>query len=101
MIALPLALSLLAASPADADEVPHFAAPVRLRAGDEFMGNDQYYPSPVLRDLDGDGVAELVVGDLVGKLLVFRRLPGDDPTAWSAAEPLAGADGQSLRFHNW
>ena len=95
----PIALTLVLV-PANAGELPTFAAPVRMRAGEELMGNDQYYPSPVLRDLDGDGAAELVVGDLIGNLLVFRRRPGDDPTAWSAAEPLKGADG-ALKFHNW
>lgn len=99
--ALPLSLALVAPPIEDGDEIPVFAEPVRLRAGEDMLGNDRYYPSPVLRDLDGDGVAELVVGDLTGRILVSRRLPGDDLTAWSAPEPLKKADGEPLRFHNW
>jgi hypothetical protein len=70
-------------------------------AGGEPMGRAQLFPSPVLFDLDGDGRAEMVVGDLVGKLLVSRRASGDDPLAWTVAEPLRGADGNPLVFHNW
>lgn len=103
-ISLPVVLALAGVPhPVDNDDEvgAAFAAPVRLMAGGEPMGNGQYYPSPVLFDLDGDGVAEMIVGDLIGNLMVSKRLPGDDPAAWSKANPLEGADGKPIRFHNW
>jgi len=99
-ISIPLVLASFS-QPGDNDEVPSFAAPVRLMAGDQPMGQGRFYPSPSLVDLDGDGVAEMVIGDLFGKLTVSKRIPGKDSTAWSAPEPLEGADGKPLKFNNW
>ena len=65
------------------------------------MGNTQLYPSPALFDLDGDGVLEMIVGDLFGNLMVSKRVPGDDRLAWTRAEPMEGADGKPLKFNNW
>jgi hypothetical protein len=70
-------------------------------AGSEIMGVDQLYPSPAFFDLDGDGTLEMIVGDLVGNLMVSRRVPGDERLAWTRGEGLKGADKQPLKFHNW
>ena len=74
-----------------------FEAPVRIEAGDKHMGAKRLYPSPVLFDVDGDGKTEMIIGDLIGNLTVSER-EGD---TWSAPEPLKGADGKPLKFHNW
>ena len=100
-VSLPVVLVLAGSSHVTDGEVYTFAAPVQLTAKGEPMGHTQLYPSPALFDLDGDGSAEMIVGDLIGNLMVHHRLPGDDPTAWSEAKPLEGADGKKLRFHNW
>ncbi|MGE3166615.1 MAG: hypothetical protein AB7O52_17070 [Planctomycetota bacterium] len=76
---------------------PRFEAPVRLMAGEKPMGGDRLYPSPVLHDVDGDGVADMVIGDLVGNLTVSKRVAG----AWLAPTPLTAADGKPLKFNNW
>jgi len=102
MFSIPLVLALASFSqPVDNDDVPTFAAPVRLTAGDQPMGQGRLYPSPSLHDLDGDGVAEMVIGDLFGKLTVSKRIPGENTNLWTAPEPLKGADGKPLKFSNW
>ena len=101
-ISIPLVLSLASFSqPGDNDEVPSFAAPVRLMAGDQPMGKGRLYPSPSLFDLDGDGVAEMIIGDLFGNLTVSKRIPGEATTVWSDPKDLEGADGKPLKFSNW
>lgn len=95
MISSVFLMAILAVS--GSDTTPAFEAPVRLMAGDAHMGAKRLFPSPVLFDVDGDGKAEMVIGDLIGKLTVSHR-EGD---TWSAPEPLKGADGKPLKFHNW
>ena len=75
-----------------------FEAPVRLMAGERAMGSKRLYPSPVMFDVDGDKRADLVIGDLFGRLTVSRRGAGE---AWGESKPLEGADGKPLKFHNW
>ena len=78
-----------------------FAAPVRVMAGSKLMGIGRLYPSPVLRDMDGDGLADVVVGDLFGRITVATRIAGDGTPAWGADVPLEAADGEDLKFSNW
>ena len=98
-------LLALASFPQDTNEggrtAATFGAPVRLMAGDAPMGKGRMFPSPALFDLDGDGIDELYLGDLVGKLTVCLRATGDGPHEWSEEKPLEGADGKALKFNNW
>ena len=87
---LALAGPFQAPDAAEASDRTTFRPPVRLMAGGEPMGQEQMYPSPALYDLDGDGVEELVIGDLMGNLRVSRRVAGGDAITWSAAELLKG-----------
>ena len=90
------------AAPAADEAVGEFAPPVRLKAGDKWLGGGRLYPSPVLHDLDGDGRREVLVADLAGAITVARiTRAGDGAPTLSAETPLKGADGQPLRFHNW
>jgi hypothetical protein len=86
---------------ADETERTRFAAPERIRAGDTFLGEGRLYPSPVLHDVDGDRLPDLVVGDLFGHVTVARRLAAKSPVAFGAEKPLNDRDGKPLRFHNW
>jgi hypothetical protein len=104
-----LTVSLLPVAFATAQS-PTFAPPVRLKAGDEFLGHkdpfdqngkrERLYPSPVWHDLDGDKLADLVVGDLRGYLSVAKRRPGT-PATYGPEEKVLGADGKELKLHNW
>jgi hypothetical protein len=100
-----LTVSLLPIASAIAQS-PTFAPPVRLKAGDSFLGHkdpdgrERLYPSPVYHDLDGDGLADIVVGDLRGHLTVARRVAGSAP-AFAKEEKVLGADGKILDLGNW
>ena len=78
-----------------------FAEPVQLHAGGKLLGGGRLYPSPVFRDMNNDGTADLVVGDLIGKITVALRVPGKDPLAFAAETDLKGANGEPINFHNW
>ncbi len=78
-----------------------FAAPVRLAAGDAFMGQKRMYPSPTFHDMNGDGLADIVVGDLIGKLTVALRRPGDGVPTYAAETKLKAVDGKDIDFNNW
>jgi hypothetical protein len=78
-----------------------FGAPVLIRAGEAPMGAKRLYPSPALQDMNGDGRADVVLGDLWGRLTVALRRAADGPAAFGPDEPLLARDGQRLDFHNW
>lgn len=96
-------LVLAAAGLASADETrtkAHFAAPKRILAGDAFLGEGRMYPSPVLFDVDGDGLPDIVLGDLPGRVIFAPRIAGET-VAFGAEKPLPDRDKKPLKFHNW
>ena len=83
-------------------EGPEFAAPQRLKAGDAYLGAKRLYPSPVIQDVDGDGVGDVVIGDLMGKLTYANREIGDEGvTGFGRERPLKDRAGEGVKFHNW
>jgi hypothetical protein len=96
-LAAPLALLPLAPAQSEAN----FATPVRLSAGGQLLGAHRLFPSPVLHDVNGDGLRDVVVGDLWGKLTVALRLSAADPRAFGEESELTAADGKPIDFHNW
>lgn len=102
----PARITLLALMPmglAWADETPtevRFAEPKRVLAGDAFLGEGRLYPSPVLHDVDGDGLKDIVVGDLLGAVTFAPRVAGKT-VAFAAGRPFPDRDGKPLKFHNW
>ena len=78
-----------------------FAAPVRLQAGDAYMGEGRLYPSPVLHDIDGDHRIDMVVGDLFGRVTVAHRTSDQQKVIFGAEKKLKDRSGKPLRFHNW
>lgn len=90
-------MHLLMLTLAAAAGAAEFEAPVLLTQGDATF-EKTIYPTPVLQDLDDDGVRELVVGDLMGYLNVCK--PGATDVAWAAQEPVK-VDGKPLKLNNW
>jgi hypothetical protein len=89
------------ASAAGPDAIARFAEPVVLRAGDRAMGSRRMYPSPVFRDMNGDGRLDIVIGDLVGKITIANALEGDGAPQFARDEPMLGRDAKPLDFKNW
>jgi len=89
-------IALLCAPLGDATE--RFAAPVQLTTdGEPFTG--MIYPSPAFHDLDGDGVLDLVVGDLFGYLHHCAPVEGDGTAFGARAKVESG--GEPLKLNNW
>lgn len=78
-----------------------FAPPMRVKAGDRLLGEKRLYPSPVLQDMNGDGHADLVIGDLRGKITVALRQPGAGLPQFAVDTALKGRDSKDLDFANW
>ena len=94
-------LSGVLSASAAAQSADSFAPPVRLKAGEKFMGAGHLYPSPVFHDVNGDGALDVVVGDLRGILTVALRKPGAGPMAFGAETRLKDLGGEDLKFQNW
>lgn len=77
-----------------------FAPPVRLKAGEKWLGDKRLYPSPVFHDVNSDGHLDIVVGDLPGNLTYALRKPGA-AMEFEAEKKLLAASGGELKFNNW
>lgn len=94
-------LSLALASSLAQQPTTTFGAPELIRADALLAGIGRRYPSPVMHDVDGDGLADLVLGDLYGAVTVSKRLAGEGPPRFGPEMPLLASDGTELVFNNW
>lgn len=76
-----------------------FAPPVQLTAGGK-KHTGIMYPSPVLHDVDGDGAAELLIGEIFGTITISERESEGSTTAWTKARPMQ-VDGKPIKLNNW
>ncbi|MCP3918829.1 MAG: hypothetical protein GY711_25050 [bacterium] len=93
-----LTVELALAAPAEDTEV-RFAAPTRIMAGEEYLGEGRLYPSPALHDVNGDEHLDMVVGDLMGRVTV--ALGDARPMRFAQEKPLLDRDETRLKFNNW
>ena len=83
----------------DVETTIRFAPPKRIMAGDVFLGENRLYPSPAMHDVNGDGRADIVIGDLFGKVTVAPHT--GKPMSYGAEEEVKDREGEQLKFHNW
>jgi len=100
LIALAAFAAFGSSAAAQAPEPIKFAAPKLIHAGDKPLGAGRYYPSPAFHDINGDGVLDLVIGDLIGKVTFAPGVRGR-PGVFGAEEPVLDRDGNQLKFENW
>lgn len=94
-------VALVLSSPGAAQsQGARFAAPKLLKAGNDHLGKGRLYPSPVFHDVNGDGLGDIVIGDLFGKVTVAHQLPGEAVT-FGPEKPMLMGNGKPLKFHNW
>ncbi|MFY9342323.1 MAG: hypothetical protein WAT39_07530 [Planctomycetota bacterium] len=98
---VPVLTMLVCAAATAVAQSPSFASPVRLQAGDKLLGEGRLFPSPVYHDLNGDGTADLVVGDLPGRLTVAYGVRGAASPTFGPEEHVKGADGKQVDLQNW
>ncbi len=76
-----------------------FGTPERIKAASKFMGEDRLYPSPVLHDVNGDKMMDIVVADLFGRITVAHGA-GAAP-GFQQEQQLLDSRGERLKFSNW
>jgi hypothetical protein len=97
-----LATAALAGASQAQEEAPvRFKKPVRIMAGEGHLGAEMYYPSPRVHDVNGDGVMDIVLGDLFGSVTLACGKKTDTGVMLEKAVPLKGQDGKALKFENW
>lgn len=81
-----------------------FEKPVLIRAGGEIYNREgiMRYPSPAIVDIQNDGIDELIVGSLFGRLQVCSdQNEGKGTPKWSAPEFMKDVDGETIKLNNW
>ena len=82
-----------------------FESPVRINADGAPLNTAarKRFPSPGIFDVDGDGQAELLIGELMGSVGVYENLntSGTGDPEWSSRKPLRDAKGKQIKTSNW
>ncbi len=79
-----------------------FESPVRIKAGDAYLGQNRLYPSPIIHDIDNDKQPDIVIGDLFGKLTYApRNSQSQGGGLYDGEKPLKDRSDEQLKFHNW
>ena len=88
--------------PAPSQNNKELAAPVKLEADGKVIDTvaNIGHAGPQLRDLDADGVPELLVSSFGGTIRVFGNAGKRTQPRFAEREPLQ-AGGEPIRIHNW
>jgi len=82
-----------------------FDRPVRISVEGKPLNavEQKKFPSPAIFDIDADGKAELVMGDLWGDVGVHENLAasGAGDPVWGPRKALKDSDGKAIRTSNW
>lgn len=90
------------ASTGAADRSSDLEAPVRLEAGDAIIDTGAHggHAGPAFADYDGDGLPDLLVGNLQGYIQLYRNV-GTRKAPKFEDKGLLEVDGRPVRFNNW
>lgn len=100
------AVVLLTCSGLSAEDRPakraEFDPPVRLKAGDEFIDTGEHvaHSGPLVSDLDGDGKADLLVGNFGGHIQVYLNKASREEPQY-VEQGLLKAGGEDAEVPNW
>lgn len=87
------------AQPAAKDPGNRLADPVKLIASDEAINVDVGHAHPLMADLDGDGVRDLLVGQFGGgKLRLYRNAGTNAEPSFTAFDYVAGPNEAALNI---
>jgi hypothetical protein len=97
-----LGLVLLALGATAHGQSDELAQPIRLTAGDSVIDTGEHiaHAGPLVCDHDGDGVADLLVGNFRGTIQVYRNA-GTKTSPRLEAKGLLQADGADAHVENW
>lgn len=95
-----LATTALSAAAAPAQTFS-FAPPARILAGENLLGDGLPFPSPTIGDLDGDGVLDVLIGDVSGNISVASGKRVDGRLSFGPERRLEAGKAGLLAFPNF
>jgi len=77
-----------------------FQAPIRLKAGDQFVdtGDNWGHSGPCLADFDDDGLRDLIVGDFSGRFHIFRNIGSNSEPQFASGFYLKAGEEEAKVF---